>query len=117
MPTKTKKSVTKKPVMKKKPLAKKKPIVKKSSHVLKAVSHEHEEHVPARPIEKIIYKFQKHFVFIPKCSNCEHVPMRINKLVALMAVLVGLLSGMVIAQADPINLNELLTEIEFAFYL
>lgn len=82
MPTKTKASGKKKAVAKKKPVAKK--------------------------IEKIIYRFNKRFVFVPKCSNCDHVPMRINKLVAMMSVLVAILSGIVIAQSQVVDLSTLL---------
>lgn len=65
----------------------------------------------ASPIEKIIYRFQKRFVFVPKCSNCEHVPMRINKLIALMTILVVVLSGIVIAQSQVIDLSTLLVHV------
>lgn len=95
MPTKTKSDGKKKVASKKKPMAKK-------STVLKAIS----------PVEKIIYRFHKRFVFVPKCSNCDHVPMRINRLVALMTVLVAVLSGLVIAQSQPVDLSNLLVQAE-----
>ena len=111
MPTKTK---TKVRVQKevKKPVGKKKPVMKKSSPVHKSESHHHasKTFVPEHPIEKIIYKFQKHFVFIPRCQNCHHAPMRVDKLVAIMAILVGVLSSIVIAQFEPISFSELLVE-------
>lgn len=100
MPTKSKSEA------KKKTMAKKKPAAKKSA-VMKVVS----------PVEKIIYRFQKRFVFVPKCRNCDHVPMRINKLVALMTVLVVVLSGMVIVQAEPVDLSTLLVQVESSLRL
>ena len=95
MPSKTKEK--KEVRSKKKEVGKKKPAAKKAV-VAKTFL----------PVEKIIYRFNKRFVFVPKCSNCDHVPMRINKLVALMAVLVAVLSGMVIAQDQVVDLSRLL---------
>ncbi len=94
MPTKTK---WKKEVGSRKKEVEKKTVVKKPT-VKKASS----------PVEKIIYRFNRQFVFVPKCSNCDHVPMRINKLVALMTILVAVLSGMVIAQSQIVDLSTLL---------
>lgn len=95
MPTKTKKASAKKAVAKKKAPAKAKK--------LKAKTVE-----PVTPVEKIIHRFEKRFVFVPSCSNCDHVPMRINRLVAMMTVLVAVLSGMVIAQSQSVDLTQLL---------
>lgn len=69
------------------------------------------------PVEKIIYRFQKQSVFVPKCSNCDHVPMRINNLVALMTILVAVLSGMVIAQVQPVDLSNLLVQAQSSLKL
>lgn len=100
MPTKTKSDAKKKVVLKKKAVAKKPAVIKAQS-----------------PVEKIIYRFHKRFVFVPKCSNCDHVPMRINKLVALMTVLVAVLSGMVIAQVQPVDLSNLLVQAQSSIKL
>lgn len=87
MPTKTKKVAPKKKAIKK-VVAKKEP--------------------DAKPIQKIIYRFEKRFAFIPSCTNCEHVPMRINRLVALMTILVTVLSGIVIAQSRPMQVDRII---------
>jgi hypothetical protein len=82
----------------------KKNVVKKSAVKKVAVAKS------TSPVEKIIYRFNRQFVFVPKCSNCDHVPMRINRLVALMTVLVVILSGMVIARSQVFDLNNLLVQ-------
>ncbi|MBI5369749.1 hypothetical protein HZA85_00955 [Candidatus Uhrbacteria bacterium] len=82
----------------------KKAATKKPASAKKAVHASVHESVPTQPVQKIIYQIQKRFVFVPKCSNCDHVPMRINGLVALMTILVAMLSGMVIAQSQPARL-------------
>ncbi len=104
MPTKIKSVGKKKAAAKKQPVAKK-PAVKKVV-VSKTVVEK-----MASPVEKIIYRFKRQFVFVPKCSNCDHVPMRINKLVALMSILVAILSGMVIAQGQFVDLSTLLVHV------
>lgn len=115
MPTKTKKAPAKKVSAKKKaPVKAKKSTIKKPTSMLAVMVHEHEheddhDHDALNtPVEKIIHRFEKRFVFVPSCSNCDHVPMRINRLVALMTVLVAVLSGMVIAQSQSIDLTQLL---------
>lgn len=40
----------------------------------------------------------RRIVFIGTCSNCDHVPMRVNKLLALMSLIIFVLSGIVMAQ-------------------
>lgn len=60
---------------------------------------------PQKPLQKVIYRFEKRFAFIPHCSNCEHIPMRINRLVALMTILVAVLSGIVLAQQQPLAVD------------
>lgn len=115
MPTKTKKETVKKtPAKKKKSVAKKKaPAKKKSAHMLSVVVHEHDEQDASvlAPVERIIHRFEKRFVFVPSCTNCEHIPMRINRLVALMTVLVAVLSGIVISQGQAIDLTNILIKL------
>ncbi|MBM5789564.1 hypothetical protein FJZ23_00505 [Candidatus Parcubacteria bacterium] len=117
VPTKTKKEPVKKNAsakvktkVKKAPAKKTK--AKSSAPVLAVMVHEHEEtqeqEAPITPVEKIIHRFEKRFVFVPSCHNCEHMPMRINRLVALMTVLVAVLSGLVIAQTQSVDLTQLL---------
>ena len=120
MPTKTKKEVEQKIPAKK--IAKKemitgKKLAAKKVPVKKAVSKKHspsahqqvmDEKPQVKTIEKIIHRFEKRFVFVPLCDNCEYIPMRINRLVALMTVLVIVLSGIVIAQSQPLEVNQVI---------
>ncbi len=59
------------------------------------------------PNDHMVQKFQKRFVFVGSCSNCEHLPMSVGSLVALMFFLVATLSGIVLVQMDPSVLHSL----------
>lgn len=119
MPSKTKKEVAEKTPEKKvvkiksaKTTSKKTTSAKKKTPAKKGLSAVH-KHVAAEPsqvktIEKIIHRFEKRFVFVPLCDNCEYIPMRINRLVALMTVLVVVLSGIIIAQSQPLEASEVI---------
>jgi len=107
MPTKT--SVPK--VFKKKPTsAKKKPLLKKKktvAPVLTLIEHDHDA-LDVEQDEAPAHTFQKRLIFVGTCNNCDHLPMRINKLVALMSYLILILSSIVIAQANPLDVSGLI---------
>lgn len=90
----------------------KKTAVKSSTppKTVKKTVAKHAAIVETKPVAKIIHRFEKRFVFFPVCTNCDHVPMRINKLVALMTVLVAILSGIVIAQAQPVMVDQVIAD-------
>ena len=115
MPTKTKKEVKQSSAKKKTATTKtatktvrKKAVKKTTKKVVMTHLHEEDETSQLAPMEKIIHRFEKRFVFVPLCSNCDHVPMRVNRLVALMTVLVVVLSGIIITQAQSIDLTSIL---------
>lgn len=93
MPTKTKKmsvspASTKKPVAKKAPA--KKRVVKKPAPVVKVE-------------EQVVPVVHHKYVFIGTCRNCDHMPMNVNKLVAVLSIAIAILSGMLISTSTPIN--------------
>lgn len=60
----------------------------------KRVEHAH------RPVE-----IERRIVFIGTCSNCDHLPMRVSKLLMLMIVLVAVLSGLILSRSFPLQLE------------
>lgn len=113
MPSKSaKSSVAKKLTVKKKTVSKKKVAKQAPQPVLTLIEHQHDEDHADHLDEKPIQKFEKRFIFVGTCNNCEHLPMRINKLVALMSVLVAVLSGMVIAESAPLDLQGLMNGVQ-----
>ncbi len=110
MSTKIKKEVEQKIPVKK--VVKKKVAAVKKIATKKAPASTHQQVAESKPqvktIEKIIHRFEKRFVFVPLCDNCEYIPMRIHRLVALMTVLVIVLSGIVIAQSQELEINQVI---------
>lgn len=85
MPTKKKAA---QPVTK--PMAKKKSATKKVA-AKKPASVEHQVH--------------HKYVLMGVCSSCDHLPMRANKLVAMLSFVIVLLSGMIISMSAPLDLD------------
>lgn len=95
---------TKKPVAKKVPIKKrvaKKPVqvVKVEEQVVPIVTVvEKEVHTAHDPVE-VHHKY----VFIGTCRNCDHMPMSVNKLVAVLSIAIAILSVMLISTSLPMN--------------
>lgn len=105
-PTPIKKAVTKKVPAKKavvkKTVAKKmKPAVsvKVEEQIVPVVTVvEKEAHTANGPVE-VHHKY----VFIGTCHNCDHMPMSVNQLVAVLSIVIVILSGLLISTSLPIN--------------
>lgn len=107
------KSVVKKPSAKKPLTKKKKPSAKKAAaHKLgQTVSVKVEEQTV--PVVTVIEKethtshepveVHHKYVFIGACRNCEHMPMSVNSLVAVLSIALAILSGMVISTSLPMR--------------
>ncbi|PJA45448.1 hypothetical protein CO174_03005 [Candidatus Uhrbacteria bacterium CG_4_9_14_3_um_filter_50_9] len=52
----------------------------------------------------------RRIVFVGTCSNCDHVPMRVNRLLAMFSVIIFVLSAMVLLNSSGLGLPS----IEFA---
>ncbi|MCR4314665.1 MAG: hypothetical protein NUV84_05495 [Candidatus Uhrbacteria bacterium] len=107
MPAKTKK-VSASPAFTKKVVAKKAPakkrVAKKSTPVVKI----EEQIVPVvTVVEKEVHtahgsvEVHHKYVFIGTCRNCDHMPMNVSKLVAVLSVAIMILSGMLISTSLP----------------
>lgn len=97
----TKKVPAKKAVVKKTVAKKMKPTasVKVEEQVVPVVTVvEKEVHTANGPVE-VHHKY----VFIGTCRNCDHMPMSVNQLVAVLSVVIVILSGMLISTSLPIN--------------
>jgi hypothetical protein len=118
-----KKSSVKKSSVKKKPTTKKTTPTKTSSSVKKEVEmmrKEVAEAVSQAPIvsmdeERIEHthkptEVHRRVVFVGTCSNCDHVPLRLNKLLALFSVIIFVLSSIVLLNGSGLKLPS----IEFA---
>ena len=114
---KKKKSVAKKPVAKKKSAKKKKISAKKKLVAMKTIAEARKEVLEAvdqAPVITVTEKRIKHkhkpvevhrrIVFVGTCANCDHVPMRVSKLLALMSLIVFVLSSIIIAQGPLPNI-------------
>ncbi|MBI4435491.1 hypothetical protein HY630_02370 [Candidatus Uhrbacteria bacterium] len=99
VPAPAKKAAAKK-VSAKKPAAKKSaPIVKVEEQTVPVVTViEREAHTAHGPVE-----IHRKYVFIGSCRNCEHMPMSVNELVAVLSVVIVILSGMLISTSLPMN--------------
>ncbi|MBI4257002.1 hypothetical protein HY626_03040 [Candidatus Uhrbacteria bacterium] len=104
VPTKkvvAKKAPAKKAIVKKVVAKKAKPVmrVKVSEQTVPVVTVvEKEVHTSHGPVE-VHHKY----VFIGTCRNCEHMPMSVNKLVAVLSIAIAILSGMLISTSLPMN--------------
>jgi hypothetical protein len=111
-----KKVVSKKKIAPKKKVAKKKNPAKKKI-TKKAAKPRRKKSIKAGAHSPVVTLIEKHFetpdkasavhrrvVFIGKCSNCDHVPMRVSRLLALMSLLIFVLSGIIIAQGPAFEL-------------
>lgn len=103
-PALTKDASAKKPVATKASIRKR--VVKKPASVVKVEEQvvpvvrvvEKEGHTAHRPVE-VHHKY----VFIGSCRNCDHMPMSVNKLVAVLSIAIMILSSMLISTSLPIN--------------
>ncbi len=104
-----KKSVAKKPAAKKKAPVKKRAAAKKKAPVQKQMA---EIEIPvyidvAQEVHECTPSSRRRFVFVGSCSNCDHIPMRVGRLIALMSFLIVVLSGMLIMVIAPVDLDML----------
>jgi len=51
---------------------------------------------------------KRRVVFVGTCTNCDHLPTRVNKLMTLMSLMVAILAGIVVYQSP-----ELATTVQF----
>lgn len=63
---------------------------------------------------KVLQQIEKQFVFVGSCGSCEHLPMPVNALVAVLTVAVIILSGIVIVQSKPIPWSSSLARVSGA---
>jgi len=114
--TKKKPATKKKVAAKKKSVAKKVKTLKKSvakktikevrKDAIKAVEHAPMVTVTEKRIEHANKPVEVHrrVVFVGTCANCDHVPMRVGKMLALMSLIIFVLSGIIIVQAPGLEL-------------
>ncbi len=136
-----KKTAAKKPAAKKKAVAKKKPVAKKVTakkpvakkpvakqtvelKIEKTVQQVVEEAIEMKaPIvsvteskvthEPVPVEVHRKIVYIGTCRNCDHIPMRAEKLVAVLSIMIAILSGIVILGAPSFDL--VMTQLGLAF--
>ncbi|MBI2473011.1 hypothetical protein HYV70_00440 [Candidatus Uhrbacteria bacterium] len=104
---------TTKPSVKKaspKKVSSKKTVVKKSGSISIAKEEpmmfsapsvailENEIHHANKPVE-----IQRKIILVGTCRNCDHMPMGVNKLVAVLSLAIALLSGMLIYSSSPMQ--------------
>ncbi len=95
------KSVAKKVSAKKRVTKKSSPVVMVEEQMVPVVTVvEKEVHTPHGPVE-VHHKY----VFIGTCRNCEHMPMSVNTLVAVLSVAITVLSGMLISTSLPLDFH------------
>lgn len=99
-----KKVAPKKKTTKKKPAAKKKTVSKKPAVKKQEVTIQVE--VPTKPDGSV--KIHKEFVVVHTCNNCDHMPLRVGKLVGIFTFIVAVLSTVILIQLGLINLEEVL---------
>lgn len=95
-----------------KPTAIKKEVAAIRKEVAAAVAEAPLVSVTEERIERPNRKTEVHrrIVFVGTCSNCDHVPVRVNKLLALLSVIIFALSAIVILEGAGLGLPS----IEFA---
>ena len=59
---------------------------------------ENEIHHANKPVE-----IQRKIILVGTCRNCDHMPMGVNKLVAVLSLAIALLSGMLIYSSSPMQ--------------
>lgn len=94
-----KKSVAKKAAAKKRAAKKPAPVVKVEEQVVPVVTVVEKEVRTAHGPVEVHHKY----VFIGTCRNCDHMPMSVNKLVAVLSIAIAILSGMLISTSTPIS--------------
>ena len=95
------KSVAKKASAKKRVAKKSVPVVTVEEQLVPVVTVvEKEVHTHHGPVE-VHHKY----VFIGTCRNCEHMPMGVNKLVAVLSIAITVLSGMLISTSLPLDFH------------
>lgn len=109
-----KKTATKKTVAKKESVVKKKLVAKKTA--AKAIKTVVEE----LPVIDILEEQKDHgrmtkirhrIVFVGSCKNCEHIPMKVSGLIAVMSLIIAVLSGMLLTQSSSFDWNSAIMEL------
>lgn len=90
-----------------KKVSKKKTAAKKSSKKPEVIVVEEVMLGPKESL-KLPYEVSKEYVIVHRCTNCEHVPFSISKLVTLFSILIMLLSVSVLIQVGTIDLSKLI---------
>ncbi|OGL63119.1 hypothetical protein A3C09_01375 [Candidatus Uhrbacteria bacterium RIFCSPHIGHO2_02_FULL_47_44] len=85
----------------------KKSAAKKSSKKPEVIVVE-EVTLGAKESLKLPYEVSKEYVIVHRCTNCEHVPFSISKLVTLFSVLIMLLSVSVLIQVGTIDISKII---------
>lgn len=89
----------------KKPAAKKVG-VKKSSKKPEVIVVE-EVTLGAKESLKLPFDVSKEYIIVHRCTNCEHIPFSLTKLVTLFSVLIMLLSVSILVQVGTIDVSRL----------
>ena len=99
--TASRKSVVKKVSAKKSPapsfIDESQPIMMSVPSLILEQSEIHELH---RPVE-----IRRKMILVGVCRNCDHMPMGVNKLVAMLSLAIAVLSGMLIYSSSPMSLR------------
>lgn len=85
----------------------KKTVAKKSSKKPEVIVVEEVTLGPKESL-KLPFEVSKEYVIVHRCTNCEHVPFSVSKLVTLFSILIMLLSVSVLIQVGTIDLSKLI---------
>ncbi len=106
-----KKVSVKKTTPKKKPAAGKATPVKKARAVKKKVAKKPVAKVVAEVKPVDVVEIQKEFVVVHSCNNCDHMPIRVGKLVGIFTFIIAVLSTVILIQLGLINLEQVLVAV------
>jgi len=97
------KTITKKKVVKK--AAAKKVVAKARAEAKKAIADAPVVTITEKRITRANKPVEIHrrVVFVGSCSNCDHLPVRVSKLMALFTLIIAVLSGVIISQSLPLD--------------
>lgn len=100
-PAPAKMSMPKKSSAKKRAVKKVSPVVKVEEQMVPVVTVIEKEAQGAHgPVE-----VHHEHVFIGTCRNCDHMPMDVNKLVAILSIVIAILSVLLISTSLPMNFH------------
>ncbi len=95
----------------KKPVSKKmgaKAVAKKKASKKPEVILVEELNLGANEPVKLPMEISKEYVIVHRCTNCEHIPFSLTRLVTLFSVLIMILSVSVLVQIGTVDISKLL---------